>query len=116
MAPDPVTRFEPLLSGLDAALLEQYGNVGYFELGLTLRPNGQRENDMFRESFSYAIPSARIFEYATYTKAQHDALPGQDKFKYDAKSWYADKSGHLGSLGLDYLGEVIAHQFPFPTY
>ena len=54
--PDPVTRFEPLLAGLDSALIEDYMNVGYFEIGFPVKQSGERESTMFRESFTYVIP------------------------------------------------------------
>lgn len=77
----------------------------YFEIG---RVPGKPQFDdtirLYGDAMRAVLPADRITTYADYARAQHEATGGV----YSRTGWYADRSGHLGALGLDYLGAQLA--------
>ena len=97
--------FQDRLQYYDGALALYNIPAYYFEIArIQPKPDYDEANAAFRASMEAVVPAGRIATYAEYTIAQH--LAAGDV--YDDTMWYADKSGHLGSLGLDYLGTLFA--------
>lgn len=109
-SPDPVVDFRPRLSVLNDSLTASGVPAFYFELlQAPLRPEYNEVRPHFQESMRVVLPADRIARYSdTVWDAHHDA--GEIN---DPALWYADRAGHLGSLGLDVLGIRLADLIEF---
>ncbi|MEM1057290.1 MAG: choice-of-anchor D domain-containing protein [Bacteroidota bacterium] len=102
---DPGLTFRPRLAFFDAVLSNSNLIPLYFEIG---RSPGRAQFDApiqtFNDVMTDEIDEARILRYDTHV---YDNWVNHGS-TFDIADWYADRTGHLGSLGLDYLGEQIA--------
>ncbi|HIG75551.1 MAG TPA: choice-of-anchor D domain-containing protein [Bacteroidetes bacterium] len=101
----PETSFRPRLSFFDFVISASNVQPLYFEIARAPgKPQFDAPLDTFAAVMRDVVPADRVLDYADYVNAQ-EAI---DQLGYGEANWWADKSGHLGSRGLDYLGTVIA--------
>ncbi|MEM1057291.1 MAG: T9SS type A sorting domain-containing protein [Bacteroidota bacterium] len=97
--------FRTRLTTYDRFLARSNLTPFYFEIGPA---PGQPRFDVpaaeYRVAMASVVPAERIAYFSAYTLEQHHATGSG----YSRAQWYADKNGHLGSLGLDYLGTQLA--------
>jgi hypothetical protein len=109
-----VETFAPRMSHYDDLLGVAYPGFQALYLELTDSPGNQNFNAAvvpFRAEFNAIVPEERVIPYMDSVTVWHDAsgLP------MGREHWLADQQGHLGSLGLDYLGATLADYFYIPS-